>query len=92
MFFTEVLHAGLSLLHLFWCHALEGFHSVLVHMDGELVNEVLGLYVGSIRLQDVPITTGVHALGVNRCLQGWYLELVVRVKVLVIGLTSIVTI
>ena len=54
---SEVLHAGLGLLHLLWCHALEGLHAVLVHVDGELVHEILGLYVGSIRLQDVSITT-----------------------------------
>ena len=54
---SEVLDTGLSLLHLLWCHALEGFHAVFVHVDGELVHEVLGLYVGSIRIQDVSITT-----------------------------------
>ena len=54
---SEVLDTGLSLLHLLWCHALEGFHAVFVHVDGELVHEVLGLYVGSIRLQDVSVTT-----------------------------------
>ena len=55
--FAEVLDAGLSFCHLFWCHALEGLHAVFVHVDGELVHEVLGLYVGSIRVQDVSITT-----------------------------------
>ena len=54
---SEVLDAGLCLFHLLWCHALEGFHAVFVHVDGELVHEVLGLDVGSIRLQDVSITT-----------------------------------
>ena len=54
---SEVLDTSLSLLHLFWCHALEGFHAVFVHVDGELVHKVLGLYVGSIRLQDVSVTT-----------------------------------
>ncbi len=54
---SEVLDAGLSLLHLLWCHALEGFHAVFVHVDGELIHEIFGLYVGSIRLQDVSITT-----------------------------------
>ena len=54
---SEVLDTGLSLLHLLWCHALEGFHAVFVHVDGELVHKVLGLYVGSIRLQDVSVTT-----------------------------------
>jgi len=54
---SEVLDTGLSLLHLLWCHALEGFHAVFVHVDGEFVHEVLGLYVGSIRIQDVSITT-----------------------------------
>ena len=54
---SEVLDAGLCLLHLLWCHALEGLHAVFVHVDGELVHEVLGLYVGSIRIQDVSITT-----------------------------------
>ena len=54
---SEVLDTGLSLLHLLWCHALEGLHAVFVHVDGELVHEVLGLYVGSIRVQDVSITT-----------------------------------
>ena len=54
---SEVLDAGLSFCHLFWCHALEGLHAVFVHVDGELVHEVLGLYVGSIRVQDVSITT-----------------------------------
>ena len=54
---SEVLDTGLSFLHLLWCHALEGFHAVFVHVDGELVHEVLGLYVGSIRIQDVSITT-----------------------------------
>ena len=82
---TEMLSTGLSLLHLLWCHALEGFHAVFVHVDGELVDEVFGLYVGSIRLQDVPITTRVHVLGLAWCHQWWDLELVVRVKVLVFG-------
>ena len=54
---AEVLDTGLCLLHLLWCHALEGLHAVLVHVDGELVHEVLGLYVGSIRVQDVSVTT-----------------------------------
>ena len=54
---SEVLDTGLSLLHLLWCHALEGLHAVFVHVDGELVHEVLGLYVGSIRVQDVSVTT-----------------------------------
>ena len=54
---SEMLDAGLRLLHLLWCHALEGLHAVLVHMDRELVHEVLGLYVGSIRVQDVSVTT-----------------------------------
>ena len=57
VFFSEVLDTSLGLLHLFWCHALEGLHAVFVHVDGELVHKVLGLYVGSIRLQDVSITT-----------------------------------
>ena len=55
--FSEVLDACLSFCHLLWCHALEGLHAVLVHVDGEFVHEVLGLYVGSIRVQDVSITT-----------------------------------
>ena len=54
---AEMLDTGLRLLHLLWCHALEGLHAVLVHMDRELVHKVLGLYVGSIRVQDVSITT-----------------------------------
>ena len=54
---SEVLDAGLCLFHLLWCHALEGFHAVFVHVDGEFVHEILGLDVGSIRLQDVSITT-----------------------------------
>ena len=54
---SEVLDAGLSLLHLLRRHVLEGFHAVFVHVDGELVHEIFGLYVGSIRLQDVSITT-----------------------------------
>ena len=54
---SEVLDTGLCLLHLLWCHALEGLHAVFVHVDGELVHEVLGLYVGSIRIQDVSVTT-----------------------------------
>ena len=87
---SEVLHASLCLLHLLWCHALEGFLSVSVHVDGELVYEVFGLYVGSIRLQDVSITTGVHALGVHWCHQGRHLHLVVRVKVLVVGALTLV--
>ena len=55
--FSEVLDAGFCLLHLLWCHALEGLHAVFVHVDGELVHKVLGLYVGSIRIQDVSVTT-----------------------------------
>ena len=82
---SGVLDTFLCLLHLFWCHALEGFHAVFVHVDGELVHKVLRLYVGSIRLQDVPITTRVHVLGLAWCHQWWDLELVVRVKVLVLG-------
>ena len=54
---SEVLDTSLSLLHLLWCHALEGLHAVFVHVDGELVHKVLGLYVGSIRIQDVSVTT-----------------------------------
>ena len=90
VFLTEVLHACLSLLHLLWCHALEGFLTISVHVDGELVDEVFGLYVGSIRLQDVPITTRVHVLGLAWCHQWWDLELVVRVKVLVFGGAGVV--
>ena len=54
---SEMLDTGLSLLRFLWCHALEGLHAVFVHVDGELVHKVRGLYVGSIRLQDVSITT-----------------------------------
>ena len=54
---SEVLDTGLSLLHLLGSHALEGLHAVFVHVDGEFVHEVLGLYVGSIRIQDVSVTT-----------------------------------
>ena len=60
VFLTEVLHACLSLLHLLWCHALEGFLTISVHVDGELVDEVFGLYVGSIRIQDMAIRCVVH--------------------------------
>ena len=55
--FTEMLDTSLGLLHLFWCHALEGLHAVFVHVDGEFVHEILGLNVGSIRIQDVSVTT-----------------------------------
>ena len=55
--FTEMLDTSLGLLHFFWCHALESLHAVLVHVNGEFVHKVLGLYVGSIRLQDVSIAT-----------------------------------
>ena len=82
VFLTEVLHASLSLLHLLWCHALEGLLTVSVHVDGELVDEVFGLYVGSIRLQDVPITTRVHVLGLAWCHQWWDRVLVVCKKIL----------
>ena len=57
---TEMLDTGLGLLHLFWGHALEGLHAVLVHVDGELVHEVLGLYVGSISIQDMAVGSVVH--------------------------------
>ena len=40
---AEMLDTGLRLLHLLWCHALEGLHAVLVHMDRELVHKVLGI-------------------------------------------------
>ena len=48
--FSEMLYALFCFLHLLLCHALEGLLSVSVHVDGELVYEVFGLYVGSIRL------------------------------------------
>ena len=54
---SEVLDTSLSLLHLLGSHALEGLHAVFVHVDGELVHEVLRLYVGSIRIQDVSVRT-----------------------------------
>ena len=47
---SEVLDARFCFFHLLLCHALEGLLSVSVHVDGELVYEVFGLYVGSIRL------------------------------------------
>ena len=56
----EVCYAFFCLLHLLLCHALEGFLSIPVHVDGELVNEVFGLYVGSIRIQDMAIRCVVH--------------------------------
>ena len=90
VFLSEVLNTGLSLLHLLWCHALEGLHAVFVHVDGELVHEVLGLYVGSIRIQDVSITTWVQVLGLCGVHEGRYLELVVRVKVLVAGAAVVI--
>ena len=46
----KVLHTLFCLLHLHLCHTLERKLSVSVHMDGELVNKVFGLYVGSIRI------------------------------------------
>ena len=52
---SEVLDAGLGLLHLLWCHALEGFHAVFVHVDGEFVHEVPGLNVRSIFFQHMTI-------------------------------------
>ena len=87
---TEMLHTDFCFLHLLWCHALEGFHAVFVHVDGELVHEVLGLYVGSIRLQDVSVTTWVQVLGLWGVLERWDLELVVRVKVLVTGVAVVI--
>ena len=57
VFFSEVLHTSFCFFHLLLGHALEGLYSVFVHVDGELVYEVLGLYVGSIRIQDVSVTT-----------------------------------
>ena len=81
VFLTEVLHACLSLLHLLWCHALEGFLTISVHVDGELVDEVFGLYVGSIRVQDMRIlrhqgtTSHLGILVINsRVEQRWNLE------------------
>ena len=87
---SEVLDTGLSLLHFFWCHALESLHAVLVHVDGEFVHKVLGLYVGSIRLQDVSITTRVQVLGLGGVHERRHLELVVRVKVLVAGVAVVI--
>ena len=55
--FSEMLDTSLSLLHLLWCHALEGLHAVFVHVDGELVHEIIGLYVRPIKIQNVPVTT-----------------------------------
>ena len=60
VFLLEVRHAFFCLLHLLLCHALEGLLAVLVHVDGELVNEVFGLYVGSISIQDMTIGRVVH--------------------------------
>ena len=79
---SEVLDTSLSLLHLLWCHALEGLHAVFVHVDGELVHKVLGLYVGSIRIQDVRVHVVYHEAASShfwiqvrlRVLQRWHLE------------------
>ena len=60
VFLFEVRHAFFCLLHLLLRHALEGLLPILVHVDRELVNEVFGLYVGSIRLQHMTIRRVVH--------------------------------
>ena len=60
MLLFEVCYAFFCLLHLLLSHALEGFLSILVHVDGELVNEVFGLYVGSISIQDMAVGSVVH--------------------------------
>ena len=60
MFLFEVRHAFLGLLHLLLCHPLERLLAISVHVDGELVNEVFGLYVGSIRIQHMTIGRLVH--------------------------------
>ena len=62
VFRFEVRHAFFCLLHLLLCHALEGVLAIFVHMDGELVNEVFGLYVGSISIQDMTVRRVEHGV------------------------------
>ena len=64
---SEVHDALFCLDLLLLCHALEGFLTVLVHVDGELVDEVFGLYVGSIIVKHVAVA-----------LEYWILEILLR--------------
>ena len=55
MLLSEMSDALLSLKDLFFCHALKSLLPVLVHVDLELVKEVLGLDVRAVFVENVPV-------------------------------------
>ena len=55
MLLSEMSDALLSLKDLFFCHALESLLPVLVHVDLELVKEVLGLDVRAVFVENVAV-------------------------------------
>ena len=55
MLLTEMSNALLSLYDFLLCHTLEGLHSVLMHVDLELVKEVLGLNVRAVLVENIPV-------------------------------------
>ena len=55
MLLTEMSYALLSLHDFLLCHTLEGLHSVLMHVDLELVKEVLGLNVRAVLVENIPV-------------------------------------
>ena len=52
---AEMSDALFSFNDLLFCHTLEGLHPVLVHMDLELVQEVLGLDVRAVLVENVTV-------------------------------------
>ena len=55
MLLSEMSDALLSFKDLFLCHALESLLPVLVHVDLELVKEVLGLDVRALFVENVAV-------------------------------------
>ena len=55
MLLSEMSDALLSFKDLFLCHALESLLPVLVHVDLELVKEVLGLDVRAVFVENVAV-------------------------------------
>ena len=52
---AEMSDALFCLKDLFLCHALQSLLPVLMHMDLELVKEVLGLDVGAVFVENIPV-------------------------------------
>ena len=72
MLFFIMIHALLVLLNLCFCHPLQRLLPVLVHVDMELIQEVLRLYVAPVVVQNVLVLVKSPSILLRNLRQPWY--------------------